>query len=148
MANAWVEFVKQYAKKKNISYGCAISEAGPEYRKLKGMNVKPKEKKKSKIAVPKKKTKEEEKPKEVEPPRARRKYFEGLSEPEKEDRKRYKDYKRIKCDKMNSISFIINQFQMKGNFEEAKDKINTMIKMMTCLIHQRFTVNLSNQSQK
>jgi len=127
MANAWVEFVKQYAKKKNISYGCAISEAGPEYRKLKGMNVKPKEKKKSKITVPKKKTKEEEKPKEVEPPRARRKYFEGLSEPEKEDRKRYKDYKRIKCDKMNSIAFFINQFQLKGNFEEAKDKINTMI---------------------
>jgi len=49
-------------------------------------------KKMSKITVPKKKTKEEEKPKEVEPPkRARRKYFEGLSEPEKEDRKMYKD---------------------------------------------------------
>ena len=28
---------------------------------------------------------------------------------------------------MNSIAFIINQFQLKGNFEEAKDKINTMI---------------------
>ena len=90
------------------------------------MHAKPKAKTKSKINV--QKQEKEEKPKEVEPPkRARRKYFEGLSEPEKEDRKRYKDYKRIKCDKMNSIAFFINQFQLKGNFEEAKDKINTMI---------------------
>jgi len=106
-------------------------------------------KKMSKITVPKKKTKEEEKPKEVEPPkRARRKFIGGPEDTGIEDRKIYRDYKRIKCDKMNSISFIINQFQMKGNFEEAKDKINTMKEMMTCLIHQRFTVNLSNQSQK
>jgi len=90
MPNAWVEFVRQYAKENNLSYGCAISEAGPEYRKMKGMNTKPKEKTKSKINV--QKQEKEEKPKEVEPPkRARRKYFEGLSEPEKEDRKMYKD---------------------------------------------------------
>ena len=128
MPNAWVEFVRQYAKENNLSYGCAISEASPAYRKMKAMNVKPKDKQKSKITVSKEKTKKEGKPKEVEPPRARRKYFEGLSEAEKEDRKMYKDYKRIKCDKMNSIAFIINQFQLRGNYEEAKDKINTMIK--------------------
>ena len=35
MPNAWVEFVKQYAKDNNISYGCAISEAGVAYRSIK-----------------------------------------------------------------------------------------------------------------
>ena len=35
MPNAWVEFVRQYAKDNNISYGCAISEAGPAYRSTK-----------------------------------------------------------------------------------------------------------------
>lgn len=33
--NPWVEFVRAYAKKHNISYGCALSEAGAEYRKKK-----------------------------------------------------------------------------------------------------------------
>ena len=32
MGNPWVEFVRQYSKDNNISYGCAISEAGPAYR--------------------------------------------------------------------------------------------------------------------
>jgi hypothetical protein len=42
MANAWVLFVKEYAKKNNISYGCAISKAGEEYRALKsGKKVEP-----------------------------------------------------------------------------------------------------------
>jgi len=35
MPNAWVEFVRQYAKDNNLSYGCAISEASPAYRALK-----------------------------------------------------------------------------------------------------------------
>ena len=35
MPNAWVEFVRQYAKENNLSYGCAISEASPAYRALK-----------------------------------------------------------------------------------------------------------------
>ena len=35
MPNAWVEFVRQYAKDNNISYGCAISEAGVVYRSMK-----------------------------------------------------------------------------------------------------------------
>ena len=35
MPNAWVEFVRQYAKDNSISYGCAISEASPAYRKMK-----------------------------------------------------------------------------------------------------------------
>ena len=35
MVNQWVEFVRQYAKDNNISYGCAVSEAGPAYRKMK-----------------------------------------------------------------------------------------------------------------
>jgi len=35
MPNAWVEFVRQYAKDNNISYGCAISEAGVAYRSMK-----------------------------------------------------------------------------------------------------------------
>ena len=35
MPNAWVEFVRQYAKENNLSYGCAISEASPAYRKIK-----------------------------------------------------------------------------------------------------------------
>ena len=51
MPNAWVEFVRQYAKDNNVSYGCAISEASPAYRKMKAMNVKPKDKQKSKITV-------------------------------------------------------------------------------------------------
>ena len=59
MPNAWVEFVRQYAKENNLSYGCAISEAGPAYRKMKAMNAKPKEGKKGKVIV-QKKPKEEE----------------------------------------------------------------------------------------
>ena len=35
MGNPWVEFVRQYRKDNNISYGCAISEAGPAYRSTK-----------------------------------------------------------------------------------------------------------------
>ena len=35
MVNQWVEFLKQYAKDNNNSYGCAISEAGPAYRNMK-----------------------------------------------------------------------------------------------------------------
>jgi hypothetical protein len=35
MPNAWVTFLKQYAQENNISYGCAIAEAGPAYRKMK-----------------------------------------------------------------------------------------------------------------
>ena len=35
MLNQWVQFVRQYAKGNNISYGCAISEAGPAYRNMK-----------------------------------------------------------------------------------------------------------------
>ena len=35
MPNAWVMFVKEYAAKNNISYGCAISKAGEEYRAFK-----------------------------------------------------------------------------------------------------------------
>jgi len=34
MVNQWVEFVKQYAKANNISYGHAIKEAGPAYRRM------------------------------------------------------------------------------------------------------------------
>ena len=35
MVNQWVQFVKEFAKENNISYGCAISEAGQAYRKMK-----------------------------------------------------------------------------------------------------------------
>jgi len=35
MVNQWVQFVRQFAKENNISYGCAISEAGPAYRNMK-----------------------------------------------------------------------------------------------------------------
>ena len=35
MVNQWVQFVRQYAKDNNISYGCAISESGPAYRNMK-----------------------------------------------------------------------------------------------------------------
>ena len=35
MVNQWVQFVRQFAKDTNISYGCAISEAGPAYRNMK-----------------------------------------------------------------------------------------------------------------
>lgn len=35
MPNAWVLFVKEYAKKHDLTYGCAISKAGEEYRALK-----------------------------------------------------------------------------------------------------------------
>jgi len=35
MVNQWVQFVRQFAKDNYISYGCAISEAGPAYRNMK-----------------------------------------------------------------------------------------------------------------
>ena len=43
MPNPWVDFVRQYAKDNNISYSCAISEAGVAYRSMnKGGNPKQK----------------------------------------------------------------------------------------------------------
>ena len=39
MPNPWVEHVKKYAKKNNIAYGCAISEAGPSYRAKKEKKI-------------------------------------------------------------------------------------------------------------
>jgi hypothetical protein len=46
MVNQWVQFVRQYARENNISYGCAISEAGPAYRNMKqDRNQKEEEKK-------------------------------------------------------------------------------------------------------
>ena len=35
MPNAWVEFMREYAREKKLSYGCAVSEASPAYRKMK-----------------------------------------------------------------------------------------------------------------
>ena len=35
MGNPWVEFGRAFAKENNLSYGCAISEAGPAYRSMK-----------------------------------------------------------------------------------------------------------------
>jgi len=32
----WIEFVRAYSKKNNISYPEALKKAGPEYRKTKG----------------------------------------------------------------------------------------------------------------
>ena len=36
MASKWIMFVKEYAKKNNISYTEALKKAGPEYRKKMG----------------------------------------------------------------------------------------------------------------
>jgi|TARA_R110000824_G_C15095562_1_gene665786 hypothetical protein len=36
MASKWIDFVKAYSKKNNISYTEALKKAGPEYRKMKG----------------------------------------------------------------------------------------------------------------
>ena len=57
--NPWVEYVRQYALKNNISYGCAISEAVESYRKLKTV------KKPSKKSVKKEEPKKEEPKKSV-----------------------------------------------------------------------------------
>lgn len=39
----WIDFVKEFAKKKNITYGCALSmpECSQQYRKKYGVNKKP-----------------------------------------------------------------------------------------------------------
>jgi hypothetical protein len=51
MPNAWVEFVRQYAKDNNLSYGCAISEASPAYRKMKQEAKLPKTPTKKRITI-------------------------------------------------------------------------------------------------
>jgi hypothetical protein len=51
MRNAWVEFVRQYAKENNLSYGCAISEASPAYRKMKQEAKTPKTPTKKRITI-------------------------------------------------------------------------------------------------
>ena len=53
MPNAWVEFVRQYAKENNLSYGCAISEASPAYRKMKQEAKLPKTPTKKRITIKK-----------------------------------------------------------------------------------------------
>ena len=59
MPNAWVTFLKQYAQENNISYGCAIAEAGPAYRKMKAEQN---QKKQVTIIVKKQKKQIEENP--------------------------------------------------------------------------------------
>ena len=56
MPNVWVEFVRAYAKENNLSYGCAISEASPAYRKMKQEAKTPKAPTKKRITI--KKTKD------------------------------------------------------------------------------------------
>jgi hypothetical protein len=51
MDNPWVEFLKQYSKDNSISYGCAISEAGPAYRAMKQGAQTPKAPTKKRITV-------------------------------------------------------------------------------------------------
>ena len=51
MPNPWVDFVRQYAKDNNISYGCAISEAGVAYRKMKQEAKLPKTPTKKRITI-------------------------------------------------------------------------------------------------
>jgi len=70
MANAWIQHVKEYARKNNISYGCAISEAKASYTKKakpepkkKAPKPKPEPKKKAPKPEPKPKPKPEPKPK-------------------------------------------------------------------------------------
>ena len=53
MPNAWVEFVRQYARENNLSYGCAISEASPAYRKMKQEAKLPKTPTKKRITIKK-----------------------------------------------------------------------------------------------
>jgi len=51
MGNPWVEFVRQYSKDNNKSYGCAISEAGPAYRAMKQGAQAPKAPTKKRITI-------------------------------------------------------------------------------------------------
>ena len=51
MGNPWVDFVRAYAKDYNISYGCAISEAGVAYRKMKQEAKLPKTPTKKRITI-------------------------------------------------------------------------------------------------
>ena len=37
MVSKWIEFVKEFAKKNNISYSESLKKAGPEYRKMMGI---------------------------------------------------------------------------------------------------------------
>jgi hypothetical protein len=60
MPNAWVEFVRQYAKENNLSYGCAISEASPAYRKMKQEAKTPKTPTKKRITILKKETNQQQ----------------------------------------------------------------------------------------
>jgi len=60
MPNASVEFVRQYAKENNLSYGCAISEASPAYRKMKQEAKLPKTPTKKRITIKKKETNEQQ----------------------------------------------------------------------------------------
>ncbi len=40
MANTWIDFVKAYAKKNNMSYSQALKKAGPEFKKQRGSTSK------------------------------------------------------------------------------------------------------------
>jgi len=39
MASKWIDFVKAYSKKNNMSYTDALKKAGPEYRKMMGIKA-------------------------------------------------------------------------------------------------------------
>ena len=51
MPNAWTDHVKAYAKKNNISYGCALTQASATY-KYKGEAKKQSDAKTTKIKLP------------------------------------------------------------------------------------------------
>ena len=44
--HSWISFVKQYAKKHNLTYKEALKKASPEYRKYKNKSMKKKPSKK------------------------------------------------------------------------------------------------------
>jgi len=60
MGNPWVEFVRQYSKDNNISYGCAISEAGVAYRAMKQGAQTLKAPTKKRITIQKKETNQQQ----------------------------------------------------------------------------------------
>ena len=119
----WTDFVKAFAKKHNLSYGCALSDVRcrEEYHYYKTADLKPTEKKKSKKVIL-----SEQKPKKVKPileiPEQWLEYMKVHNIPDflenkKELKKRYKE----------ELREIVEHFGLKVSKNDDKEKLANII---------------------
>ena len=124
MPNAWILFVKEYAKKHNITYGCAISKAKDDYKAHKAGK-----------SIP---TKIIEQPKPV------------ITEPVKVPRSSDKKIETIKISKTPKIiqNAVISKKEKKAILDELTTNLNALKKQQTRIPSQSRSMEISKLEKR